>query len=161
MAAHLAADTNRAERELVITRVFDAPRPLVFKAWTEPERMARWTGPRGFTVTSSTVDVRPGGASRTCLRSPEGRAPCLRGEYREVVAPERLVFSFGWEEPDGTPGREMLVTVTFAGHDGKTRMTFHQARFDSLQDRDEHGEGWNSSFDRLDEYLLQAQEDSA
>ena len=161
MASQHAAAANRAERELVITRVFDAPRPLVFKAWTEPARMARWTGPRGFTVTSSTVDVRPGGAYRTCLRSPEGRDHCMRGGYREVVAPERLVFSFDWEEPDGTPGREMLITVTFADHDGKTRMTFHQARFDSIRDRDEHGEGWNSSFDRLDEYLIQAQEDPA
>ncbi len=153
------ADTNGAERELVITRVFAAPRALVFKAWTEPERMAHWSGPRGFTLTSSTMDVRPGGAYRSCIRSPEGTDHRMRGVYREIVEPERLVFTFGWEEPDGTPGREMLITVTLAEQDGKTRMTFHQARFDSVRDRDEHGDGWGSSFDLLDEYLTNVQEE--
>jgi len=157
----MTADPTRAERELVITRVFDAPRALVFKVWTEPERMARWTGPRGFTLTSSTIEVRPGGAYRTCIRSPEGQDHCMRGVYREIVEPERLAFTFGWDDPDGTPGREMLVTVTLAEHAGGTRMTFHQARFDSAEDRDGHQDGWSSSFDLLDEYLIQAQEDHA
>ncbi len=77
----------------------------------------------------------------------------MRGVYREIVEPERLVFTFVWEEADGTPGREMLVTVSLAEHDGKTRMTFHQALFESVEDRDGHRDGWSSSFDVLAEYL--------
>ena len=141
------------ERELVLTRTFDAPRSLVFKAWTEREHLVHWSAPRGFTVTDCAGDVRPGGAWRSCMRSPEARDHCSRGVYREVVEPERLVFTFAWDEPDGSPGREMLVTVTFAEHDGKTRMTFHQALFESVADRDGHQEGWSSSFDVLAEYL--------
>jgi uncharacterized protein YndB with AHSA1/START domain len=153
MAERPSATMNSGERELIITRVFDAPPGLVFKAWTEPERLARWSGPRGFTTVSSTMDLRPGGAYRACIRSPEGADHCMRGVYREIVEPERLVFTFAWEEADGTPGREMLVTVSFAEHEGKTRMTFHQALFESVADRDGHRDGWSSSFDMLAEYL--------
>ena len=161
MATRASGAADSRERELLITRVFDAPRGLVFKAWTEPERLARWSGPRGFTLVSCTMDLRPGGAYRTCIRSPEGTDHCTRGVYREIVEPERLVFTFAWEEADGTPGREMLVTVTFAEHGGKTTMTFHQARFESVADRDGHQDGWSSSFDVLAEYLADVAEGRA
>lgn len=141
-------------RELVLTRIFDAPRALVFQAWTDPTRLAQWMGPRGFTATDLAHDLRPGGAWRTCLR-PDGGGEVLwqSGVYREVAAPERLVFTFAWDGPDGRPGHETLVTVTLADHAGKTKMTFHQAAFESAERRDSHEGGWNSAFDRLEEHL--------
>lgn len=79
--------------ELVITRVLDAPRRVVFKAWTDPAQAVRWWGPRGFTTHSCTMDVQPGGACSLCMRSPEGVEHWRHGVYREVVEPERLVFT--------------------------------------------------------------------
>jgi uncharacterized protein YndB with AHSA1/START domain len=156
VAAKRKAAGTSGTPELVITRVFDAPPALVFKAWTEPERLAQWWGPKGFQATSRTVDARPGGAWRIGMRSPEGKDHWARGVYREVVDPERLVFTFAWEEPEGRPGREMLVTLTFAEERGRTRLTFHQAPFETVKDRDEHREGWSESLDRLAKYLTKA-----
>lgn len=139
-----------SDRELLIMRVFDAPRELVFEAWTKPEHLIRWWGPAEFPADSITVDVRPGGRWRHSLRSLEdGSLLWHEGEFREVVPPERLVFTFAW---DGS--EETIVTVTFeerAG--GKTLMTFHQAPFSKVPDRDGHIEGWTSCFDRLEEHL--------
>jgi uncharacterized protein YndB with AHSA1/START domain len=139
--------------ELAITRVFDAPRGLVFKVWTQPEHLVRWWGPRGFTTPSCRMDVRPGGPYRTCIRSPDGKEHWMRGAYREIVEPERLVFTFAWEDDAGRPGHETLVSVTFAEHDGKTKLTFRQAVFESVADRDSHQEGWSECLDRLGAYL--------
>jgi uncharacterized protein YndB with AHSA1/START domain len=148
--------TSTAERELVITRVFDAPRRLVFEAWTKPEHLSCWCGPRGFTIPFGEMDFRPGGAYRTCLRSPEGKDHWLQGVYREIVKPERLIFTHRWEDKDGKPKHETIVTVTFEEHDGKTKLTFHQAVFESVEGRDSHRSGWSESLDRLDEYLVKA-----
>ena len=82
------------DRELSITRVFDAPRELVFQAWSDPKHVMSWWGPRGFTMMSWTMDFRPGGAWRGCIRSPEGLDYWSQGVYREIVPPERLVFTF-------------------------------------------------------------------
>jgi uncharacterized protein YndB with AHSA1/START domain len=153
MAAGTGAVTGSAARELVITRAFDAPRPLVFKVWTRPEHLVRWWGPRGYTTPSCKMDVRPGGAWRLCMRSPEGTLHWLQCVYREVVEPERLAFSWAWEDADGKPGHETLVTVTFAEQDGKTRLIVHQAVFESDTARDRHHEGWSGSLDRLEDYL--------
>lgn len=144
-----------ADRELVITRIFDAPRSLVFKLWTQPEHLVRWWGPRDFTTPSATMDVRLGGAYRTCIRSPEGKDHWMRGIYREITPPERLVFTFAWEDEDGQPGPETLVTVIFAEHDGKTKLTFHQAVFETVTARDEHEGGWTECLDRLAKYLAE------
>ena len=144
---------SRPNRELVITRLFDAPRKLVFEAWTDPKHLAQWWGPRDYPAALVKLDVRPGGAWRHCLRSTEtGNDLWHRGVFREVVAPERLVFTFAWEE-DGERGLETLVTVTFADEDGKTRMTLRQTPFQSDGERDGHQSGWNSTFDRLAEHL--------
>ena len=155
MAAGGSASTA-AERELVITRVFDAPRPLVFKAWTEPDRLVRWWGPQGFTTPSCTMDVRPGGAFRFWMRSPEGTDHWLRGVYREIVEPERLVFTWAWEDAEGKPGHETVLTVSLAEHGAKTKLTLRQAVFESVTARDEHQSGWTSGLDRLAEYLARA-----
>ena len=85
------ATATTAERTLIIERVFDAPRALVFKAWIEPERLVRWWGPQGFTMPSCTMDLRPGGAFRFRMRSPEGTDHWLRGVYREIVEPFLIV----------------------------------------------------------------------
>ena len=156
MAASASAAARPAERELVITRVFDAPRPLVFKAWTKPEHLVRWWGPQGFTTPSCTMDVRPGGAFRLCMRSPEGTDHWLRGVYREIVEPERLVCTWAWEDAEGKPGHETLLTVSFAEHGGKTKLTLHQAVFESVTARDSHQGGWTECLDRLAEYLAEA-----
>lgn len=163
MAASSEVATDRTERELLITRVFDAPRALVFKVWTAPEHLARWWGPRGFELLSYEADVRPGGTYRFGARAPAANefgdeAPAgsehwCHGVYREVTPPERLVFTWAWEEPDGTPKLETLVTVTFAERDGKTELTLHQALFESVTARDLHGEGWNGTLDLLADYL--------
>jgi uncharacterized protein YndB with AHSA1/START domain len=152
MAASSAATTSTT-RELVISRAFDAPRSLVFKAWTEPERLVRWWGPRGFTLPACKMDLRPGGSFRFRMRSPEGTDHWLRGVYREIVEPERLVFTWAWEDAEGNPGHETMVTVTFVEQGAKTRLVMHQAIFESDTARDAHEEGWTSGLERLAEYL--------
>jgi uncharacterized protein YndB with AHSA1/START domain len=147
------ADLDAAERTLVITRLFDAPRALVFKAWTDTRYAIDWWGPTDYPAVHMEMDLRPGGAWRFCLRSTEtGKHLWQRGVFREVVPPERLVFTFAWEEA-GERGRENLVTVTFAEQDGKTLVTFRQAPFWSVGERDGHRGGWTSTFDRLVEFL--------
>jgi uncharacterized protein YndB with AHSA1/START domain len=141
------------EREIVVARILDAPRHLVFQAWTEPDRVACWLGPPGFTVAHCTMDVRPGGAFRLCLRSPAGAEYWRQGVYREVVAPERLVYTFAWADAMGKPHYETVVTVTFAEHGDKTELTLHQSVFKSVAARDEHQGDWSKELQRLAEYL--------
>ncbi len=153
MAAKTRIAAEPAERMLVMQRIFDAPRELVFKAWTEPEHLVRWSCPRGFTLTHCEGELRPGGPWRSCMRSPDGKDLWLGGVYREIVAPERLVFTHAWDDPQGNPGPETLVTVTFAERGGKTEMTFRQAVFQSLGERDGHQGGWTECFEKLAQYV--------
>ena len=141
------------ERTLVLSRVFDAPRALVFKAWTQPEHLARWWGPRGFTLISFKADAQVGGTFRFGMRSPENTDHWAHGSYREVVAPERLVYTFAWEHPDGKPKHETIITMTFAEQGDKTKLTLKQTLFESVTSRDMHKSGWSSTFDMLGEYL--------
>ena len=101
----IAADASArpAEGELVISRIFDAPRHLVFKMWIEPEHLARWWGPRGFTPISGLMDVRPGGAWSRAMRAPNGSVIHKHGIYRELVAPERLVLTYITDDAAGIP----------------------------------------------------------
>jgi uncharacterized protein YndB with AHSA1/START domain len=142
-----------ADRELLITRTFDAPRKLLFEAWTRPEHLARWSGPHGFTTTQDKMDFRPGGAYRACLHAPDGGNHWVSGVYREIVEPERLVFTHAWEGEDGRPGPETVVTVTFEDRGNRTEMRFHQAFFETTASRDGHRSGWSESFQRLAEHL--------
>ncbi|HSU06834.1 MAG TPA: SRPBCC domain-containing protein [Acetobacteraceae bacterium] len=146
-------DLATTDRELLVTRIFDAPRALVFRAWTEPERAASWWGPQGFTTLSCRMDVRAGGGFRVSARAPDGTVHCKSGIYREVVVPERLVFTYGWEDAQGGLGHEMLVTVTFAEHGDRTRLTLHQTNFESVAARDAHLAGWTSCLERFAGYL--------
>jgi uncharacterized protein YndB with AHSA1/START domain len=153
MNARTEAGTS-PDSELAITRVFEAPRTLVFRAWTDPEQMARWAAPRGFSRGAASSDVRVGGSYRACIRSPEGQDHWVHGVYREIVEPERLVMTHGWLDDQGQPGPMTLITVTFeALGPGRTRMNFLQTGFDSVASRDGHNGGWTSSFDQLVELL--------
>lgn len=122
-----------ADRELVFTRVFDAPRALVWKAWTEPEHVARWWGPNGFTTTTHAMDVRPGGVWRFVMHGPDGVDYENRIVYVAVVKPERLVYQHGGGD-DAEPVN-FEVTVTFADRAGKTELAMRMV-FPSAAARD-------------------------
>jgi uncharacterized protein YndB with AHSA1/START domain len=142
------------ERALKLSRVFDAPRELVWAAWTDQTHARHWWGPRHHPSTHVEIDARVGGKWRIRLTGvADGRELWHGGVFREVVKNERLVFTFKWDE-DGERGEENLVTITFADEGGKTRMTFRQEPFVSADEREGHGEGWSSAFDRLDDALV-------
>jgi uncharacterized protein YndB with AHSA1/START domain len=147
------SSSSKSDRELVIRRVFDAPRELVFKAWTDPEHLKQWSAPQGFTIPVAEGDLRPGGKWRSMMRKPDGTELWLGGVYREIVEPERLVFTHAWDDKNGKPGHETVVTVTLVERDGKTEMTFRQGLFESVESRDGHQGGWTECFDRLEELL--------
>ena len=159
-----------AGREFVLTRVFDAPRELVFKAWTESERLARWGGPKGFTWVSAQLDLRPGGVFHYCMRSSDGREMWGKFAYREIRAPERIVFVFSFSDEEGNTVRapfspdwplEVLNTVTFAEHQGRTTLTLRgypinataserktfEAGYESMK------QGFRGTLDQLADYL--------
>lgn len=149
MAGESSAAMRTAPR-LEITRMFDAPPELVFKVWSSAEHVARWLGPKNYTCTSCQIDFRPGGKWRASIRSPEGNESWFSVVYRQITPPSRIAFSFRWEQ-----GEELdtEVTVTFADEDGKTRMTFVQMPFRSVESRDSHVGGWNTCFDKLVAYV--------
>ncbi|GAB1515461.1 SRPBCC domain-containing protein [Actinophytocola sp. KF-1] len=127
----------------------------MFAAWTNPDHLARWWGPAGFHASSCTVRLEEGGRWRTCIT--DGTAEhWASGVYQEIVPPERLVFSFSWEEPAGTREHDTLVTVTFSDRDGKTEMTFHQAIFRTVAERDSHVGGWQECFTDLAAHLKES-----
>jgi len=155
-------DTATTGLELVITRIFDAPRRIVFKAWSEPEHLMRWWGPHGFTCPVCEMDFRVGGRWRFCMRSPEGAEEWQQGVYREIVEPERIVFSYAFEDVNGVsglsgwkPGHQTTVTVIFSDHEGnKTKLTVRQTNFDAVAVRDDHIRGWNEALDHLADYVV-------
>lgn len=143
-------------RSLRLERVFDAPRELVFRNWLEPELIAHWFAPDPFTVTACQVDARPGGKWRVDYRSNVGEAFTESGEFREIVAPERLVMTLTQQPASGDRGPETLVTVTFEATGTQTRMMFLQTGFDSEQLRDGNAEGWTECFAKLQRSLARA-----
>jgi uncharacterized protein YndB with AHSA1/START domain len=171
MAAGKTNNQNRKSaeqaqgRELVITRIFDAPREIVWKAWTEPEQLLRWWGPKGFTAPICKIDFRVGGAYLFCMRSPEGQEFWSTGVYREIIPLERFVCTDSFADAEGNvipasqygmPGDwplELLVTVTFEEVDGKTKLTLRHAGIPEGQMTDMTSAGWNESFDKLTESL--------
>src|ERR1051326_2726978 len=102
--------TLPSDREIRLTRDFDAPRKLVFEACTKPEHLKHWWGPKDYDVVLCESDLRPGGAWRTVQRAPDGNEYAFRGEYREIVPPERIVMTFEFE---GFPGHVAVETITF------------------------------------------------
>jgi len=154
--------TLPSDREIVIERVFDAPRELVFRAYTEPNHIPKWWGQRNTTTTVDNMDVKPGGLWRFVERDADGNEYAFNGEYKEIVPPERLAYTFEFE---GMPGHVLLETVTFEEQNGKTQVKV-LALFDSVEERDgmlQSGmeAGANESHDRLAELLAELKEKSS
>ncbi len=159
-----SSEAQAAEPELVITRIFDAPRELVWKAWTDPQHLMRWWGPKNFTTPVAKIDLRVGGKYLSCMRSPEGQDYWSTGTYLEIEPPERLVCTDSFADADGNvvPAsyygmgedfpREMQVTITLEDINGKTKMTLkHVGLPPNMSDMT--NTGWNESFDKLAESL--------
>lgn len=156
---------------LIIERTFDAPRELVFEAFTDPRHLIKWWGPKGCTILACETDRKAGGAWSISMRTPKilpqfaNRYPVnatsdgqwivekQRGVYQEVTKPERLIFTYAFQDDAGLPRHQMVVTLTFADQNDRTRLTLHQAVFESVTARDDHERGWTEALDNLVEYL--------
>jgi uncharacterized protein YndB with AHSA1/START domain len=149
-----AETASLADRELVLTRLIDAPREKVFRAWTEAELLKQWFAPLPWTTPSATLDVRPGGANAIVMRNPEGNEFPTAGVYLEVVQNERLVFTDAYTkawEPAQKPFMTVILTLEDAG--GKTKYTA-RARHWTVADREAHEkmgfhQGWGQCTDQL------------
>jgi uncharacterized protein YndB with AHSA1/START domain len=168
-----ADDATASDQELVITRIFDAPRALVFKAWTEAERLAQWWGPKNFTMGVVRHDLRPGGYFHYSMRSPQGDEMWGKFVYREIVAPERIVFVNCFADAGGNIVRnpwlevwplEILNTLTLTEKAGKTTLVLRGAPIDATEgerqafaamQKSMH-QGFAGTFDQLDAYLAKA-----
>jgi uncharacterized protein YndB with AHSA1/START domain len=146
------------KQEVIVSRSFDAPRELVFKAFTDPKLIVQWWGPRYLTTTIDRMEVKEGGRWRFVQRDPSGEVSAFHGVYHAVIAPERLVQTFEYE---GMPGHVLLETITFEEQNGKTRVT-SQSVYQSVEDRDgmvasgmEQGE--SESAERLAELLAKTE----
>lgn len=157
--------TQTTSHMLQISRLFDAPRELVFEAFTNPAMLAQWMGPRGFTAMDVQNDVRPGGKWSLRLHKTVDQTACeshglpdmwQRGTYLEVAPPERLVYTFGWDQRSGVIDYETTISITLREMEGKTVMDFTQGPFQTGEHRDGHNVGWSSSFDRLTEFLARS-----
>lgn len=152
--------TQVGERELVIERIFDAPRELVWRVWTEPEHVMRWWGPAGFTAPSCTIDLRVGGRYLYCMRSPDGQDYWSTGVFQELVPFERIVATDSFADAEGNVvpasyydmpedlSLEFTITVTFEDLGDQTRMTLRHVGMSDAHAGDASG-GWNESFDKL------------
>jgi uncharacterized protein YndB with AHSA1/START domain len=167
------AGSKTAPFEFVIKRTFDAPVERVWRAWTEPEQMAQWWGPKGFTCEVVKLDLRPGGTFHYRLRSPQGQEMWGRFAYREAVPNERLVYINSFSDPEGGVSRhplhkdwplEILSTIIFVEQDGKTTVTIHWIPYEATEieretfekGKDSMQGGWTGTLDQLEAYLGKA-----
>lgn len=167
----VADDRPDAASALIITRLFDAPRELVFRAWSEPRYLVRWWGPCGYTVPFCETDFRVGGRFLFCMRSPEGKDYWNAGVYREIHAPSQIVNTMHFSDREGrivepeTYGmagfpREMLDIVTFEDDGrGRTRLTLRRDHSAAVAHRFGEERGWKESLQRLAEALVSAEEE--
>jgi uncharacterized protein YndB with AHSA1/START domain len=161
---------GRVQEDFVISRVFDAPRDLVWKVFTDPGHMKNWWGPKGFAVRFSKMDFRPGGSYLYGMRSPEGHDMWGKFVYREIVAPERIVLINSFSDEKGGLTRhpmsptwplEMLSTFTFAEQDGKTTLTIRWSPYNATEEerktfdegRPSMNQGWGGTLGQLEAYL--------
>jgi len=155
--ARTSSTMQSSEWDLVMTRVFDAPRELVFKAWTETRHVAQWWGPKGFTNPVCEMDVRAGGAIRIHMRAPDGVVYPMTGVFQEIAAPERLVFLCSALDDKGNSMFDVLSTVTFAEERGKTALTLQLRVIKATAAAPQYLKGmemgWTQSLDRLGELL--------
>ncbi len=151
---------DRQATEIVITRVFDAPREQVWRAWTDPEHFKKWWGPENFTAPVAEIDLRVGGKYFNCMRSPEGQDYYTTGVYLEIVPLERIVYTDAFADANGNAvpasdygmgdwPMELKVTVTFEEQDGKTKMTLRHVGIPAGEHSEMAEAGWNESFDKL------------
>lgn len=149
--------SDMTQRTVELTRVFAAPRERVFAAWTRAEQLACWFSPKGFTIPSCEADPRPGGVFRLVMRSPEGKNYAVRGSYREVVAPERLVIECTADDAQGIARLEEVINVTFTERAGKTTVTVHAVASgpsaEAVPMLDGMAQGWAQTVDRLGAHL--------
>lgn len=150
----------KGEREIVVSRRFDAPRELVWQAWTDPQAIAEWWGPRGFDAPPCEIDLRPGGKFQIDLNGPDGKIYPCKGTFREIVEPERIVYDGPANEPAGCGAGippNAKVTVTFAEMGEQTELTIHTllaSEADRAAARNEGFiPGWHDSLERLAEKL--------
>lgn len=152
------------KQELVLTRVFNAPRALVWKAWTDPKHLAQWWGPHNFTNPRCEIDVRAGGVIRIDMRGANGVTYPMSGVYLEIVAPERIVFTSGALDANGHLTFEFLNTVTFAEKNGKTTFTLESRLMKTSAEAKPylsgHAAGWGQSLERLASHLAGTTEPS-
>jgi len=143
--------------DLVMTRIFEAPRDLVFTAWTDPEHLRQWWGPTGFTNPVCELDLRPGGAIRIDMRAPDGVVYPMSGVFREISEPERLVFTSAALDVHGKPMFENLNIVVFEEYEGKTKLTLHVRVLSKTAEAAPHlagmEMGWKLTLDRLADSL--------
>jgi uncharacterized protein YndB with AHSA1/START domain len=144
------------QQELFLTRDLKASRDRVFAAWTDPRQAELWWAPRDCTPLSCEMDVRPGGIWRRRMRVPDGTVITKHGIYREVMAPERLIFTYVTEYADGSVDPETLVTVTFTDLGDCTRLTLRHSAFRTEASRVGHEGGWVSCLDRFAAFVLPA-----
>lgn len=157
-----SATEHESKWDLTITRVFDAHRQLIFKAWTDPRQVAQWWGPKGFTNPVCEVDARVGGEIRIHMRAPNGVIYPMKGVFEEIVEPERIVFVSSALDEKGNSMFDILNTISFVEQQGKTLLTM-QARVlhetavapQYLQGMEA---GWNQTLDRLGDHLHSANE---
>lgn len=148
-----------APLEIELTRVFDAPRSLVYRMWADPEHLARWCHPKDFSVSACGGDLRPGGAWHSTITAPDGTDYRMAGTYREIVADERLVFTHVWIDDEGQPGVERIITIDLEdAEEGGTRLTFHETPFAAADAYESNREGWSEVLDSLKDYLHHAKE---
>jgi uncharacterized protein YndB with AHSA1/START domain len=152
---------TNSDREVLITRVLDAPRSLVFQAWTDPEHLLRWYAPGGCTIEFRTIEPHAGGTFHSCIRSPDGHECWCKGVYREVVAPERLVHTMEIADEQGNSvnpedagmdpewPRQTVLTVTFEEEGQRTRLILHQTVLESIATRTGALPSWIEMLDRL------------
>ena len=148
------SETNQTlEKAFTITRIFDAPRAAIWNAWTDPDEAAAWWHPQGLETPRESVDldVRPGGSYRYTMVAPDGSTYPTGGVYREVVEPERLVFT--WADPGDPQEGAPVVTVTLEDLGARTRMVFHVDGIGGLPGDESVYDGWDSAFDELVEHL--------
>ena len=150
--------TAEAEAEallLIVSHNFEAPRENVFDAWLEAKQLANWMGPRGVRAEIDLIEPRVGGRYRIIMHPESGGTPTVSGVYCEISRPDRLVFTWTWENahPDGSAGVETIVTVSFEEDGGVTTMTLRHEGLESKESRDSHEHGWSGSFEKLSEAL--------
>ncbi len=164
-ATHTSSIAELNAPQVVITRVFNAPRELVFKAWTDPEQLLLWYAPNGCTIHFRQIDVREGGSFHSCIQTPGGFQCWCTGVYQEITVPERIVYTMAMADEHGNriqPAAaghdpewpaETILTVTFADLGRKTQLTLHQTVSEALAMRTGAHPSWIQMLDRLDEQL--------